>query len=147
MDPQLRLIKGLGGALLREKIVAAASARFIVVVDDGKLVSRLGQIAPVPVEVLPFGCTPAAGRLRALGAEVVLREGGAGPFVTDNGHSLLDCRFGPLADPERLEHDLRSIPGVLGTGLFLGMTDTVIVGTAEGIEERSARSPAGAVPH
>jgi ribose 5-phosphate isomerase A len=141
VDPQLRVIKGLGGALLREKIVAAASARFVVVVDDGKLVSRLGETAPVPVEVLPFGCSPAAERLRALGAEVVLREAGAGPFVTDNAHYLLDCRFGPLADPERLEADLRSIPGVLGTGLFIGMTDTVIVGTAEGIEERPASSP------
>ncbi len=148
VDPQLRLIKGLGGALLREKIVATASARFIVVVDDGKLVSWLGGTARVPVEVLPFGWPLAAELLRALGAEVVLRAAVAGPFVTDNAHYLLDCRFGSLADPERLERDLRSIPGVLGTGLFLGMTDAVIVGTAEGIEERPASSPPrpGAVP-
>ena len=86
------------------------------------------------------------GLLRALGAEVVLRGAVAGPFVTDNAHYLLDCRFGPLADPERLERDLRSIPGVLGTGLFIGMTDAVIVGTAEGIEERPASSPPRAVP-
>ncbi len=148
VDPQLRLIKGLGGALLREKIVAAASARFIVVVDDAKLVPRLGETAGVPVEVLPFGWPLAAARLRALGAEVVLRETTAGAFVTDNTHYLLDCRFGPLADPVRLERDLQSIPGVLGTGLFIGMTDTVIVGTAEGIEERPMLSPpsTGAVP-
>lgn len=140
VDPQLRLIKGLGGALLREKIVAEASARFVVVVDDAKLVLQLGGTAPVPVEVLPFGWPMAAERLRALGAEVDLRGSAEAPYVTDNTHYLLDCRFGLIADPERLERDLHSIPGVLDTGLFISMTDMVIVGTADGIEEQQASS-------
>ena len=138
VDPQLQLIKGHGGALLREKIVAAASARLIIVVDDSKLVDRLGHGCAVPVEVLPFGWRPAAARIEALGAAVSLRGGRNKPDVTDNGNSVLDCQFGSIASPESLDRQLSAIPGVLGTGLFVGMADTVIVGTPDGVELRSA---------
>ena len=110
-------MKGLGGALLREKIVASAADRFVVVGDESKRVARLGEKAPVPVEVIPFGEAVCARALAALGCEPVPREG----FVTDEGNRILDCRFGPIADPEALATAIRSIPGVVEHGLFLGM--------------------------
>ena len=118
--PGLRLVKGLGGALLREKIVAAAARRFVVVADASKRVERLGERAPVPVEVIPFALEPTRRRLAALGCEPVLRTGpDGGPFTTDEGNRILDCRFGPIADPEAVAAAIRAVPGVVEHGLFL----------------------------
>jgi ribose 5-phosphate isomerase A len=140
-DPSLDLIKGLGGALLWEKIVAAAARRFIVVVDESKRVPRLGTRAPVPVEVVPFGWRTLLEPFRRLGAEPVLRSGVDGaPFVTDGGHYIIDCSFADgLADAVAMEAALRRHPGVVETGLFLGMASAVIVaGGAVQLLERGA---------
>jgi ribose 5-phosphate isomerase A len=130
IGPGLGLVKGLGGALLREKIVASAADRFVVVADASKRVARLGERAPVPVEVIPFGEAVCARALRALGAEPVPRAG----FVTDEGNHILDCRFGPLDDPARLAEAIRSIPGVVEHGLFLGMAEAAYVAGDDGVE-------------
>jgi ribose 5-phosphate isomerase A len=125
----LNLIKGRGGALLREKIVAAATRRFVIVVDEGKLVDRLGA-TPLPVEILPFGAELALDRLIEMGAKPRFRMKGPDRFVTDNGNYVADCDFGPIADPPGLDQDLAAIPGILGTGLFIAMASEVIVGGA-----------------
>jgi len=130
----LDLIKGRGGALLREKIVAAASARFVVVVDDKKLVDRLGQEAPVPVEIVQFGWQAAAAALERLGAEPQLRRGDGGPFVTDGGNFILDCRFGPIDDPQRIEQQINLVVGVVENGLFVSRSSAVVVASEGGIE-------------
>ena len=122
---KLSLIKGRGGALLREKIVAQAASRFLVVVDESKIVSRLGA-APVPVEVVPFGWQATA---RRIGAEFQRRD-----FVTDNGNYILDCDFGAIPSPESLASDLDRIAGVVGHGLFIGMASEVHVGTSSGVQ-------------
>jgi ribose 5-phosphate isomerase A len=138
-DRGLRLIKGGGGALLREKIVASAARRFVVIADSTKLVDRLGRF-PLPVEVVKFAAPIVARRLAALGAEPRLRAlpGGA-PFVTDEGNHILDAAFGEIADPEAVARALDGTPGVVDHGLFLGMTHTLVVGRGEGVEviERS----------
>ncbi len=139
IDPWLDMIKGRGGALLREKIVAAASERFIVIADESKLVSKLGDGAPVPVEVLPYGSRPTAERIAAIGAEVVLRKTRDAPFVTDQGNWILDCRFEQIDDTWDLACELDSIAGALAHGLFVGMTDAVMVGRSEGVETLSGR--------
>jgi ribose 5-phosphate isomerase A len=113
VDPRLDLIKGLGGALVREKIVAAASRRFVVVVGAEKLVERLGVRTPLPVEVVQFGLALCEKRLRALGSQPALRRKGSDPFVTDNGNYILDCRFGAIDDPASLDTRILSIPGAL----------------------------------
>jgi ribose 5-phosphate isomerase A len=142
VDPKLDLIKGLGGALFREKIVAAASKRFIVIVDESKLVPRLGSKGPVPVEVHPFGWRFAAESLVALGATVEVRQRDGEMFRTDNGNHILDARFRSLAGPARLAARIMAIPGVVGHGLFLGMAETVYVGTEEGVRTlKAARNP------
>jgi ribose 5-phosphate isomerase A len=141
VDPRLDLIKGLGGALLREKIVAAASRRFVIVADEGKLVGRLGERSPVPVEILDFGATATRQRIVALGADPEPRLAGGEPYRTDQGNYILDCRFRSIDDPAGLARELESIPGVLGHGMFLGMTDEVIVGTASGPESRVRDRP------
>lgn len=130
VDPKGNLIKGYGGALLWEKIVAAASRRYVIVVDDSKLVTLLGQRAAVPVEVAPFGWNTHLEPVRELGGAAVLRRDAAGePYVTDGGHYILDCRFREgLADPARVDAMLHQRPGVVETGLFLGMSPEVIVG-------------------
>ena len=134
VDDNLNLVKGAGGALLREKIIAASAARFLVVVDDSKMVHQLGEHFPVPVEVVPFGHTPASRALEGLGAQVTLRRGADGQtWVSDNGNYILDCHFGPIADPVALQQQLLAIPAVIDSGLFLGMTDTVLIGHAEGV--------------
>ena len=130
----LDLIKGRGGALLREKIVAAASERFIVVVDDEKLVDRLGEQAPVPIEVAQFGWQATAAALRQLGAEPELRQGGGGPFVTDGGNFILDSRFGPISDPAATERLINLTVGVIENGLFVGRSSAVIVASEGGVE-------------
>ncbi|HTW65613.1 MAG TPA: ribose-5-phosphate isomerase RpiA [Bryobacteraceae bacterium] len=131
----LNLIKGHGGALLREKIVASASQRLVIIVDESKIVERLGSHFEVPVEVVPFGWPSAARKLAALGAEVKLRPGDGGkPYVTDGGHYIIDCQFGPIAAPAKLEQGLNSIVGVVEHGLFLGMATQVIVAGKDGIK-------------
>lgn len=138
----LRLIKGLGGALLREKIVAQASARFVVVVDGSKVVDTLGTRSPLPVEVVRFGHVATAGRLAALGGAPKLRLGpDEEPFVTDNGNLIYDCAgFGPIRDPFTLQRSLRSVAGVVETGLFLEMADEALVGGADGSVVRLTRN-------
>ncbi len=136
VDPGLDLIKGLGGALLREKIVALASRRLVIAVDHTKRVARLGERAPVPVEVVRFGWGAARAHLESLGARVVLRRGAGGePFVTDDGHYMLDAHFGPIADPAPLAAAIRSRCGVVEHGLFLSLASTVLVSGPGGIEE------------
>lgn len=137
VDPQFRMIKGRGGALLREKIVAAASKRRAFVVGPNKLVERLGTRYPVPVEVSPFGLRHVERALRDLGAETTIRPGVDGrPLVTDGGHRIIDCRFGPIDDPAELERKLHRIVGVFETGLFLGLCDLLVVGHPDRAELR-----------
>jgi ribose 5-phosphate isomerase A len=132
IDPQLNLIKGGGGALLREKIIAAASRRFIVLGDSSKLVSHLGKF-PLPVEVIPFTQSLIATRISALGAQVSLRGGSGSPYVTDEGHHILDCTFGEIADPAALAEKLRAIPGIVEHGLFIGMAEMALIGKDGGV--------------
>ena len=135
VDPELDLIKGLGGALLWEKIVATAAERLVIVVDDSKIVQRLGTRAPLPVEVVPFGWSTHLSFLDALGAEPTLRrtENGA-PFTTDSGNLVLDCRFEEgIERPEEVEDALRQRVGVVESGLFLGLAYAVVVAGETGI--------------
>jgi ribose 5-phosphate isomerase A len=128
IGPQLNLIKGGGGAFLREKIVASVSKRFVVVGDSAKQVTRLGKF-PLPVEVIPFAQSLIKPQIEALGASVALRQYAYGnPYVTDEGHHILDCRFGEIADPPALAQKLCNIPGVVEHGLFIGMAEMAIVG-------------------
>ncbi|GIW53383.1 MAG: ribose-5-phosphate isomerase A [Gemmatimonadales bacterium] len=130
VDPDRNLIKGHGGALLWEKIVASASRRLVIVVDRSKLVSRLGLTKALPVEVVAFGWRVNQLGLSKLGCDPVLRTGpGGSPFSTDEGHYILDCSFeGGIADPVALEREIKRRPGVVETGLFLGFEPQVIVG-------------------
>lgn len=134
-DPRLDLIKGMGGALLWEKIVERTARRLVIVADESKRVARLGTRSPLPVEVVPFGWRTQEPYLRSLGAQVELRLTSAGePFVTDSGHYILHCRFADgIADPPALELALARQPGVVESGLFIGMATTVIVAGA-GVE-------------
>jgi ribose 5-phosphate isomerase A len=130
----LDLIKGLGGALLREKIVAAASQRLVIIADAPKLVTGLGGTVPVPVEVVTFGWETTAKRLAALGAKPELRRTADGqPFRSDGGNLILDCHFGMIADPAQLERAISGVIGVVENGLFIGMATTVLVATPTGI--------------
>jgi ribose 5-phosphate isomerase A len=129
VDPALNLIKGGGGALFREKIVAAASRRVVIFADGSKRVPVLGKF-PLPVEVNPFGWQVAAEKLAALGCKVELRQADGRPFVTDNQGTILDCDFGSIPDPPALEARIRRITGVMECGLFCGLADTVFL--AEG---------------
>jgi ribose 5-phosphate isomerase A len=127
-DPQLDVIKGYGGALVREKIVAASSDRLVILVGPEKRVPVLGSRGKLPVEVLPFGETLCRARLRELGCEPSLRMGDdAAPYVTDNGNYILDCKIAPIENPAELERAILDIPGAVGTGLFLDMADLIIV--------------------
>ncbi len=132
LDPQLRAIKGKGGAMLREKIVAAAATRMIVVVDAGKQVTGLGTAA-VPVEALPFAARFVSDRIEHLGASVSLRMAGDAVYRTDQDNVILDCRFGAIGDPHALACALSAIPGMLGHGLFLDEIDVAYVGRSDGI--------------
>jgi ribose 5-phosphate isomerase A len=144
----LNLIKGLGGALLREKIVAAASRRLAIIVDGTKLVDRLGTHVPVPVEVVTFGLDATRAALEVVGASIRLRLSPAGdPFVTDGGNRILDCGFGPIADPARLERRIERVVGVIESGLFIGRADPVFVADAAGVRRLdSARAHRGRPP-
>jgi ribose 5-phosphate isomerase A len=146
-DPELNLIKGLGGALLREKIVASVSRRFVVMVDESKRVETLGSRGPLPVEVEPFGLGAVLPALRALGSHPELRRAASGePFRTDGGHFVVHCHFdGGILDPRLLESELQALPGVLETGLFLAMATEVVVAGGSGVEVlRASRSSRGA---
>ena len=128
VDHNLDLIKGYGRAFVREKVVAASSRRLVILVGDEKLVTQLGSRGRLPVEVMPFALALCQRRLSELGYQPIPYRDGGGLFVTDNGNHILDCQIGPIRDAPRLESDIRAIPGVVGTGLFLGMADTVLVG-------------------
>jgi ribose 5-phosphate isomerase A len=144
----LNLIKGLGGALLHEKIVAAASRRLAIIVDITKLVDRLGTHVPVPVEVVAFGLEATRATLETLGASARLRVSPAGePFVTDSGNRILDCSFGPIADPAQLEKRIGRVVGVVESGLFIGRADPVFVADVAGVHRLdSARAHRGTPP-
>ena len=135
VDPALNLIKGLGGALLREKMVVQASRRFVAIVDDTKLVDRLGERSPVPVEVVPFEFESHMAWFAAQGAEPRLRVGAGGEaYRTDNGNVIIDCRFdGGIPSPGALERRLEHRAGVVESGLFLGMAEEAIVAGADGV--------------
>jgi ribose 5-phosphate isomerase A len=142
IDAKLRLIKGGGGALLREKIVANAAKRFLVIVDEAKYVPTLGAF-PLPVEVMPFGFAATVKAIeRVLGhlglvGPVVLRMAGAGPFVTDNGNRIVDLRLGRIPDPDALGLALQAIPGVMEHGLFIGMASAAIIAGSGGLRRLS----------
>jgi ribose 5-phosphate isomerase A len=138
VDHELRLIKGGGGALLREKIVAAASRQMAVIVDATKLVRRLGAF-PLPIEVVPFGLAATRRHIERAVSELGLAgpiqlRGGGRPFVTDGGHYILDCSLGAIVDPERLADALCRIPGVVEHGLFIGFARTAIIARAASVE-------------
>ncbi len=135
VDPDLSLIKGLGGALTREKIVALSSELEVILVDGSKLVERLGEKAPLPIEVLPFGWTRAARELEGLGLRPELRQAEDGPYVTDNGNYILHLHTGPILDARSLDTSVRSVTGVVETGLFLGIAGLVLVSEEAGVRE------------
>jgi ribose 5-phosphate isomerase A len=135
IDGQLRLIKGGGGALLREKVVASAARRFIVIGDATKQVAQLGRNTPLPVEVVPFAATPVSKHLEALGATVRLRRSGDSVFFTENCNITLDCFFADgITDPTELDSRIHRIVGVVETGLFLHMAERAIIGGPEGVK-------------
>jgi len=136
IDPDLNMIKGMGGALVREKIVASASNQEIIIADETKLVKRLGINHPVPVEVLPSAAVVVMSKIREIGGKPVLRTGTGkvGPVVTDNGNFILDVSMRKIDNPEELDTKLRSIPGVVETGLFIGLADIVYVGTRDTVK-------------
>ena len=135
VDPELRLIKGGGGAQTREKVLATAAELFVCIVDDTKLVERLGR-APVPLEVMPWAAAFVAERVAALGGRTAARPG----FLTDNGNAVLDAMGLDLLDPEGLEVELDAIPGVVECGIFARRrADVVLVGTAGGVRRLSGR--------
>jgi ribose 5-phosphate isomerase A len=140
VDPDLDLIKGYGGALVPEKIVAAASRTEIILVGSEKLVPVLGQRGILPVEVIPFAAAFCARRLTALDCHPRVRQAHGETFVSDSGNYILDCTVKPIREPQRLEDSIRAIPGVVGTGLFLGIADRVLVGDADGVREKRRRS-------
>lgn len=137
VDPRLNLIKGLGGALLREKITEQNAKRFIVIVDSSKLVPCLGTRGPVPVEILPFACEAQVDFIAKMGGRPKQRLAADGkPYITDNGNPIYDCFFGPIEDPRLLDQQLRSRAGVVETGLFIGLAERVIIGHDDHVEER-----------
>jgi ribose 5-phosphate isomerase A len=136
VDPQLNLIKGGGGALLREKLVAQATKLEIIVVDESKLSQRLGTLHVLPIEVLPFGWRSQARFLEALGAKYVVRQSPDGrEYHTDQGNLILDCDFGPIANATKLALELEARAGIVEHGLFIGLTHSVVVAGASGIRE------------
>ncbi len=138
VDPRRNLIKGGGAAHTREKVIASAAARFVVVADETKLVSRLGEKMPVPVEVIPMAVSAVLLRLRDLGAVPEIRMGirKDGPVITDQGNFVVDARFARIDDPASLERAINEIPGVLDNGLFVGMAESVLVGSVDPVGVR-----------
>jgi ribose 5-phosphate isomerase A len=140
VDADLQLIKGGGGAFLREKIIASAARRFVIIADSSKQVAVLGKFA-VPVEVVPFAQKLVAKEVEALGASVKVRSAASGkPYVTDEGHHILDCHFGRIPDPAKIGEQLESIPGVVEHGLFVNMADAVLIARGEQVEELRRRT-------
>jgi ribose 5-phosphate isomerase A len=139
IDPQFRMIKGRGGALLREKIIATASNHRVTVITADKRVARLGMNVPVPVEVSSVGLKHTERRLQQLGATTTIRVAADGStFRTDGGNEIIDCRFPAIDDPCSLDRQLQCIAGVLETGLFIDLCDTLVVGTSGGVEQIKA---------
>ncbi len=134
VDPELNLIKGMGGALLREKVVASVSEKMIIVVDDSKIVETLGTKSALPVEVVPFALSSCIAELEKLCDEVMTRKTDGQIYVTDNGSNIVDCLFSGIPDPEKLENILSRMPGAIENGLFLGLATLAIVGTPEGVK-------------
>jgi ribose 5-phosphate isomerase A len=132
----LAVLKGRGGALVREKLVAVASERVLIIADSSKVVDHLGSHHPVPVEVVPFGWQVPAQRLKDLGGSVNLRtiSAGSAPFLSDNGNYILDVDFGPIDDPERLAQAIKALTGVVDHGLFIDIAGRALVGAATGVE-------------
>jgi ribose 5-phosphate isomerase A len=134
IDPRLNLIKGGGGALVREKVVASSSESVVIIADDAKLVVRLGSTFPVPVEILPFARPLVERGLRALGSTPVLRRQKSGEtYVTDNGNWILDAKFPRIDEPAKTEREITLIAGVVDCGIFTGLADVALVGTADGV--------------
>ncbi len=133
VDPNLNLIKGGGGALAREKIVAYHSKKEIIVIDETKIVKGLGVNCPLPVEVLKYGWSSTKKVLEEIGCVVQLRKIMNDPYLTDNSNYILDCEFEIIESPEQLEKDINNIPGVVENGLFIGLVDEVIVGSRQGV--------------
>ncbi len=141
VDPEMNLIKGGGGALLREKIVAQVSQREIIVVDETKPSLRLGTHWPLPIEVIPFGWRSQARYLESMGAKYTLRQNRDGTrFVTDSGNLILDCHFGPIADARHLAAILNSRAGIVEHGLFIDLATDLIVAGASGIQHRTRKA-------
>ena len=134
VDPSLNLIKGLGGALVREKIIAHASNRLVIVADESKIVDYLGAKVPLPVEVVQFGWESTQMALNQICQRSVLRQVDDQTFRSDNGNFILDCYFDQISDPKQIEIRINGIPGVVDNGLFVGRADRVIFGTADGIQ-------------
>ncbi|UCG37412.1 MAG: ribose 5-phosphate isomerase A [Candidatus Bathyarchaeota archaeon] len=137
VDQRLDMIKGMGGALTREKIVACASRKNVIVIDETKWVTRLGANHPVPVEVMPFALSLVTTKMNELGGEasLIMAQKKVGPIVTDNGNFILNVDFGLIDSPSKLDRTLQSIPGVVETGLFIGMADVVYVGSRETVHK------------
>ncbi len=141
VDPELRLIKGGGGALLREKIVASATRKFVIIADSTKQVPVLGRF-PVPVEVIKFAEALVAKKIAALGAAVKVRADSSGsPFITDEGNHILDCNFGRIPDPPALARELETMPGVVEHGLFIGMASVALIGKGDQVMELLRSDP------
>ena len=135
VDPNFNLIKGMGGALLREKVVAYASLEEIIIVDDSKLVDVLGIRSPLPIEVAPFGHKLTKNALEGLGCQARLK-GGEKPFRTDNGNLIYECKFERIEDPEFLEVEIHLVPGVVESGLFIDLATKVVIGQEGGTQVR-----------
>jgi len=134
VDSELRLIKGGGGALTREKMIAYYSKKVIIVIDETKVVKMLGIDFSLPVEVVKFGWTSTKEKLKEFNCNVELRKIMNNPYITDNSNYILDCEFDRIKDPVKLEIDINSIPGVVENGLFIGLADEIIVGSKQGIK-------------
>jgi ribose 5-phosphate isomerase A len=146
IDNELNLIKGMGGALTREKIVASASKKLIIVADESKKVEVLGEKNhPVPIEVIPFAAPLILRKIEEMGGKPTIREDTrkVGPVITDNGNMLIDAIFGVIPEPAKLENRLKMFSGVVETGLFVGMTDIVYVGKRSEVEKLTRKSDKG----
>jgi ribose 5-phosphate isomerase A len=137
VDQNLNMIKGMGGALTKEKVIALASKQNITVIDEGKLTKKLGTNQPVPIEVLPFAIALVKSRIKKMKGNPILREGRGkvGPVITDNGNFIVDVDFGLIDAPDKLNSELKLIPGLVETGLFIKTSDIVYVGTSEGVHK------------
>lgn len=142
IDKELNLIKGMGGALTREKIVASASKKLVIVADETKLVDKLGTDQPVPVELLPFALPTVMSKIKEMRGKPVLREakGKVGPVITDNGNFIIDADFAQISAPKELNTRLKLIPGVIETGLFIEMADMVYLGTPTSVQRLERKS-------